>query len=105
MDLNAALSCSFSAAYSNFETIFLHILESHAPSKKRTARGNDKHHMNNTLMKATMACSRLKNRANKTGNEEDIMKQRNLAVKLNRASKRGFFKKLEPRKVDNDNKF
>ena len=55
-----------------------------------------------------MTRSRLKNRANKTGNEEDIKKykkQRNLVVKLNRASKHYFFKKLEPANVDNDEKF
>ena len=51
IDLNDALSCSFSAAYSNMETLFLDILESHAPSKKRMVRGNDKQHMKRTLGK------------------------------------------------------
>ena len=32
-------------------------------------------------------------------------KQRNLVVKPNRASKRDFFKKLEPMSVDNDREF
>ena len=71
-------------------------------------RGNDKQHMNKSLRKAIMLQSRLKNRANRTGNEEDskkYKKQRNLVVKLNRASKRNFFKKLEPTNVDNDRKF
>ena len=81
IDLSDALSCSLSAAYSTFETLFLNTLESHAPSKKRMVRGNDKQHMNKSLSKAIMTRSQLRNRANKTGNEEDIKnckKQRNL---------------------------
>ena len=107
-DLNNVLSCSFSAAYSSFETNFLNTLELHAPSKKRMVRGNDKQHMNKSLRKAIMLRSRLKNRANRTGNEEDIKKykkQPNLVAKLNRASKCNFFKKLEPTNVENDRKF
>ena len=59
-DLNNVLSCSFSAAYSSFETLFLNSLELHAPSKKRMVRGNDKQHMNKSLRKAIMLRSRLK---------------------------------------------
>ena len=102
------LSCSFSAAYSNFETLFLNILESLAPSKKRMVRGNGKQHMNRTLWKAILLRSRLKSKANRTGSEEDTKKykkQCNLVVKLKRASKRDFFKKLEPTIMVNDKKF
>ena len=80
IDLKNALSPSFSAAYSSFETRFKNILESHAPSKKRMVRGNDKQHMKNTLRKAIKLRSRSKNRANKTGNEEDIKSTRSSAT-------------------------
>ena len=101
-------SYSFSAAYSNFETLFLNILESHGLSKKRMVRGNDKQHMNRTLRKAILLQSRLNSKANKTGSDEDVKKckkQRNLVVKLNRTSKRDFFKKSELANMDNDKKF
>ena len=52
IDLNDALSCSFSAAYSNFETLFLNVLESHASTKIRMVNGNDRQHMNKTHRKS-----------------------------------------------------
>ena len=78
--LSDALSCSFSAAYSNFETLFVSTSESHTPSKKRMVRGNDKQHMNKSLWKAILTRSRLKNRANKRGNKEDIKNTRSSAA-------------------------
>ena len=57
-------------------------MESYAPPK------DDKQPMNKTLRIAIMTHS-----------------QRNLVVTLNRASKREFFKKLEPTNVDNNKQF
>ena len=49
--------------------------------------------------------SQLRNRANTTDNEEDVKRTRSsLVFKLNMASKRDIFKKLDKMNVDNDTK-
>ena len=55
-----------------------------------------------------MARTRLKNRANKSGSEEDYKKykrQRNLIVSMNRKAKRDFYHSVDVNKIDNDKKF
>ena len=47
------------------------ILNHHAPIKKSKLRGNTKPHINKTLRKEMMKRSRLENKANKSGKEED----------------------------------
>ena len=66
-----------------------------APLKQITLRGNNKPHMTSDLRKAIMKRSRLKNKANKSGNLVDIIafkKQRNLVVRLNKNAKKNFLK-------------
>ena len=48
--------------YSNFERIFLEVLNKHAPIKKKTVRANDKPFMTKALRKAIMRRSALKNK-------------------------------------------
>ena len=50
----------------------------------------------------------LKNIANKTKCEQDIRKyrnQRNLVVKLNRNSRRSYFRSIQSKSIENDKKF
>ena len=64
--------------------------------------------MTKTLRKAMMLRTNLKNRANKTKDQEDIRKyrkQRNLVVKMNKIAKREFYTSLDPKKVETNRNF
>ena len=61
--------------------------------KNRIVRGNNRPHITSLIRKEVMTRSRLKNKANKGGKEEDLRvykKQRNLVLKLNRKAKKNF---------------
>ena len=71
--------------YSNFQKKITNTLNKHAPKETKTFRGNQKPHVNETLRKAIMKRSQLKNKANKDRNVTDgshYRKQRNYVVKL-----------------------
>ena len=57
--------------YQLFHSVTETILQKHAPLKQRVIRGNNKFHINSYLRMAIMTRTRLKNRANKSGSEED----------------------------------
>ena len=83
IDLIDALSCFLSAAYSNLRLFFKHFGVVNSIQTE-----NGKRQRQRTITKAIMTRSRFKNRANRTGNEEDIKKYKkkcNLVVKLNKA--------------------
>ena len=64
--------------------------------------------MTETLRKAMMLRTNLKNRANKTKDQEDIRKyrkQRNLVVKMNKIAKREFYTSLDPEIVETNRRF
>ena len=89
-DLSCTLTKINPKDLNEFGTMFASTLDKHAP------------HLNKTLRKAMMQRTRLKNIANKTGNEDDLKrfrKQRNLVVKLNRDAKRNFYNNIDPTKA------
>ena len=91
--------CQEKHDYSDFEKKFIDTLNKHAPKKIKTFRGNQKPQINETLRKAIMKRSQLKNKANKTRNATDILnykKQRNYVVKLNNQCKKDYFDRLNP---------
>ena len=55
--------------YDDFKNIFMHVLDRHAPKKKKVVRGNNAPFMNKILSKDLMHRSKLKNRYNKNPNE------------------------------------
>ena len=76
--------------YLEFEKNFIETLNEHAPKKTKMFQENHKPHINETLKKAIMKRSQLKNKANKTKDSKDFLKnkkRRNCAVKLNNHSK------------------
>ena len=82
--------------YDNLEKYITDILDRHAPIKNKVLRANNKPFMNKTLKKAISNRSRLRNIANKTGNEIDILRyktQRNYVTSLNRKTQKNYFKK------------
>ena len=79
----------------SLKTVIIKSLNTVAPFKKRIVRGNNKPHITSLIRKEIMTRSRLKNKANKSGKEEDLKaykKQRNLVLKLNRKAKKNFLK-------------
>ena len=80
--------------YDNFETIFISVLDRHAPMKSKIVRGNEKLYMNRKLKKAIMKRSRLWNKFLKSKSSSDYQTyrvQRNLVTKLNKKSKLDLF--------------
>ena len=92
-----------------FQNIFLHILEKHAPSKKKTFfRGNESPFMNKTLKKAIMKRSRLKNKYHKENTPENKAKYnriRNYCVSLVKKSKKDYYNQINIRDVTDNKKF
>ena len=92
--------------YEKFHEIFMHILNSHAPSKLRFVRGNEQPFMNKVLSKAFMHRSKLKNLYNKNSteiNKTNYKKQRNFCVSLLAKEKKKYYNNLDL-KILNDNK-
>ena len=86
--------------FAEFNDAFKAILDHHATIKQSKLRGNTKPHINKTLRKEIMKRSRLKNKANKSGKEEDkrLYKiQRNKVSILNNKLKKTYFKEKLPK--------
>ena len=76
--------------------------------KKKYARANDGPFMNQSLRKAIMLRSRLKNRYNNSRTAEHwevFHRQRNLCVRLFRKEKRNFYKNLNISDINDNNNF
>ena len=94
--------------YDNFKSIFIDVLNHHAPLKKKTVRANNAPFMNKTLSKAFMYRSRLKNKFNNNPtNRNKVLykKQRNYCVKLLKDEKKKFYNNLDLKLFDNNKKF
>ena len=92
--------------YDNFKTIFMTVLDRHAPMKTKMVRGNNAPFMNKTLSKAFMYRSKLKNTFNKKPTEENerlYKTQRNFCVNLLKKEKRNYYNNLDL-KIFDDNK-
>ena len=94
--------------YEDFENSFENILNKHAPQKKKIARANEKPFMNKKLKKAIATRSRLRRKANKTGNTTDLENyklQRNYITNLNRKVQKEYYKQLNPKNVKTSKSF
>ena len=67
--------------YESFESVFLNLLNKHAPLKKKFVRGNQATYMTKQLRKAIMRLSEL---------ESKLLKIALLKIKLNSKNKRVF---------------
>ena len=77
--------------YIKFETVFIHLLDQHAPLKTKYIRANNGPFMNKILSKAVMTRSRLRNNFLKCPtqvNEHNYKKQRNYCTSLFRKEKK-----------------
>jgi len=93
-DLSENLSSSNISNYDIFESIFVEVLNKHAPLKSRFVRGNEKRHMNKALRKAIMRRSRLRNvylKSQKISDRHAYQRQRNYVTNLNRRAREMYF--------------
>ena len=94
--------------YDEFKSIFMQVLNWHAPKKKKVVRGNNAPFMNKVLSKAFMHRSKLKNRYDKNPNELNeslYKKQRNFCVNLVREEKRKYYNNLDLIVLSDNKKF
>ena len=66
--------------YKSFETIFIAVLEKHAPLKTKFIRGNHVPYMNKSLRKAMMKRTQLHNKYYKTFNNDDFIAYKNKKI-------------------------
>ena len=91
-----------------FEIISMTILNKHAPQKIRCVRANNSTFMNNTIYKAIMVRSRLRNKCLKLKTIESRLaytQQRNYCCSLIRQAKRNFCENLDPNLITDNRKF
>ena len=101
-DLRYKLKFNQKGIYNEFENIFENILNQHTPIKTKFVRANSKPHITNSLRKAIMKLSRLKNMANKSNCSDDMdrfQRQRNIVVNSTRPPKGFSSTKLNQHRV------
>ena len=84
--------------YEKFESIFISLLERHAPTKEKIVRANNAPFMNKLLSKSVMTRSRLRNKflRNLTKeNEVHFKKHRNYFAKLFEKEKKRFYNNID----------
>ena len=94
--------------YDVFETVFLQVLNGHAPIKFKYLRENDSPFMTKLLRKSIMLRSKLKNKLNHDKTEvvmKNYTKQRNICTNLLRAAKRNYYDKLNPSIISDNRLF
>ena len=107
-ELDNKLKSGVVTAYSNFQNIFIQVLNNHAPAKKKILLFNDNSFMTKTLRKAIMHRSRLKNiyvRKRNDKNWENYKKQSNFCVDILRKTKPEYFKNLNFKDLSDNRKF
>ena len=96
-ELDDKLKSGVVTEYSNFQNIFIQVLNNHAPAKKKIVRFSNSPFMTKTLRKAIMHRSRLKNIYIRKRNDktwESYKKERNFCVDVLRKTKTEYFKNL-----------
>ena len=107
-ELDNKLKSGVVTEYSNFQNIFIQVLNNHAPAKKKILLFNDNSFMTKTLRKAIMHRSRLKNiyvRKRNDKNQENYKKQSNFCVDILRKTKPEYFKNLNFKDLSDNRKF
>ena len=105
-DLDGLLKAENNMNYPTSQNIFLQVLNTHPPVRRKVQRFNNNHFMTKQLRKAVMRPSRLKNIYNKTRipeNWDNYRKQPNFCVDLLRRTKRSYFRQINI-KDNSDNK-
>ena len=90
-----------------YVSLFMGILNKHAPIKKKCIRANEQPFVTKELRKEHMTRSRLRNKLRKDKNKANRLaytKQRNICTNLLKKAKTSYFEKLKPSSIcDNKN--
>ena len=90
--------------YSDFQLIFMHVLNNHAPLK----RANSTSYMTKTLRKAIMTRSFLEHKYYKhpsAENNKTYKKQKNFCSRLYKKERKTFYANIDIRNVTDNKKF
>ena len=107
-DLKSKLDSIEKLDYPLFESIFIDVLNTHAPVTTKKVRANNHQFMTKALRKAIMTRSRLKNAYLKTRNSknwENYKKQRNFCTNLLKKTKSEYFRNLNIKELNDNKKF
>ena len=107
-ELDDYLKSGIIREYSNFQNIFIQVLNNQVPAKKKTVRFNNSPFMTKTLRKAIMHRPKLNNiyiHKRNVKNCENYKKQRNFSVDLLCKIKTEYFKNLNVKDLSNNRKF
>ena len=107
-ELKFKLNSQTNLSYSNFQAVFLEILNKITPVKVKVLRFSNNAFMTKSLRKAIMLRSRLKNNLNKQRSDENwnnYKKQRNFCVKLLRQTKEKYFSDINVKSIPDNKKF
>ena len=94
--------------YERFESMFVELINQHAPMKIKYVRANNAPFMNKVLSKSVMTRSRLRNRFLKNPsatNKTNYKRYRNFCVRLFKKEKKMFYNKLNTRDITDNKKF
>ena len=107
-DLKTNLKSMTLNDYQSFETIFLGVLDRHAPHKKKVVRANQKPYVTKTLRKAIMNRSSLEHKFYKSPtlrNKQAFNKQKNYCNRLYKKERRKFYNNLNLNNITDNKKF
>ena len=94
--------------YERFETIFLNVLNKHAPYKKKILRANQQPYITKTLRKAIMKRSELERKYYKNSSPENnkaYRKQKKFCSKLYKRERKKYYSNLDIKNITDNKKF
>ena len=94
--------------YERFETIFLNVLNKHAPYKKKILRANQQPYITKTLRKAIMKRSELERKYYKNSspaNNKAYRKQKKFCSKLYKKERKKYYSNLDIKNITDNKKF
>ena len=107
-ELKTVLTDQNTTVYSTFETLFLQVLDKHAPIKTKTLRANHAPYITKALRKAIMRRSQLESKYLKNRTEENkklYKKQRNFCSRLYKKEKKNYYSNLNLKDVTDNKRF
>ena len=106
--LRKDLSTGKISSYKDFETVFLSVLNKHAPLKYKKVRANQVPYMTKALRKAIMKRSELESKFLKTRSESShrcYKRQKNFVSKLYKKERKRYYTNLDLNKITDNKKF
>ena len=94
--------------FTEFQELFLKVLDKHAPLKEKTVRANEMPYMTKALRKAIMTRSRLENKYHRdrtTDSYEKFKKQKKFCNRLRYRERKKYYEDLEENKIKDVREF